>query len=109
MQTLGTEYGRQSVHPEVWLMCWERATRQKLDAGIPVVVDDVRFPNEAALVRRLGGELWRIERPGTERGPAHASEGGLDDYPLFDRRLVNDGTLIDLYQQVQSRLAPVAA
>ena len=106
MQTLGTEYGRQCVHPEVWLMCWERTAQQKLDAGIPVVVDDIRFPNEAALVRRLGGQLWRIERPGTLRSTEHASEGSLDDYPLFDRRLINDGSLLDLHERVQQIVTP---
>ncbi|MGA0848037.1 MAG: hypothetical protein ACO3PY_05475 [Pontimonas sp.] len=109
MQTLGTEWGRQCVHPQVWLMCWERLAQQKLDLGISVVCDDVRFPNEAALIRRLGGELWRIERPSTERGTSHASEGSLDDYPLFDRRLTNDGTLLRLYGQVQQIVTPVAA
>lgn len=104
MQVLGTEWGRGCVHPEVWLMCWERAAREKLDAGLSVVVDDCRFRNEATLIRRFGGELWRLERPGVERGTSHTSEGGLDDYPLFDRRLVNDGSLIDLYRQVQERL-----
>lgn len=106
LQTLGTEWGRTCVHPEVWLMCWERTAQQKLDTGIPVVVDDIRFPNEAALVRRLGGQLWRIERPGTDRSTEHASEGSLDDYPLFDRRLINDGSLLDLHERVQQILAP---
>jgi hypothetical protein len=90
-------------------MCWERLAQQKLDLGISVVVDDVRFPNEAAIVRRLGGELWRVERPGTERGTSHASEGELDDYPLFDRRVVNDGSLLQLYGEVQRVISPIAA
>lgn len=108
MQLLGTEWGRQCVHPQVWLMCWERATQQKLEAGIPVVVDDCRFPNEAALIRRLGGELWRIERPGNERQTDHASEGGLDEYPLFDRRLVNDGSLLTLHSRVREIVTPLS-
>lgn len=109
LQTLGTEFGRGCVHPRVWLMCAERSLSRHREEGHPVVFDDCRFPDEADFIRRLGGELWRIERPDTERGPAHASEGGLDDYPLFDCRLVNDGTLIDLYRQVQERLTPIAA
>jgi len=108
LQTLGTEYGRNCIHPHIWTMCAESRIRQFLGEGIPVVVDDCRFPNEAALIRRLGGELWRIERPSTERGTSHASEGSLDDYPLFDRRLTNDGTLLQLYSRVQSVVTPVA-
>jgi hypothetical protein len=71
-----------------------------------VVFDDCRFPDEADFVRRLGGELWRIERPGTERQTEHASEGGLDDYPLFDRRLINDGSLLDLHERVNQLITP---
>ena len=40
-----------------------------------VVVDDCRFPNEAAAVRKLGGEVWRIEGRGGIAGN-HASEAG---------------------------------
>ncbi len=109
MQTLATEWGRQCVHPQVWLMCWERLAQQKLELGISVVCDDVRFPNEAALIRRLGGEVWHLSRPGTGRNTTHASEGGLDDYPLFDRHLVNNGSLFDLYDRVHEILQPTPA
>lgn len=109
LQTLGTEYGRNCIHPHLWTMCAEAQIQKLLSEGTPVVVDDMRFSNEAALVRRLGGELWRVERPGTERGTSHASEGSLDDYPLFDRRLVNDGTLLQLHSQVQQIVTPIAA
>ena len=108
LQTLGTEYGRQCLHPDVWIMCMEKRLASLRQEGKFAVIDDCRFLNEAALIRRLGGELWRIERPSTERGTSHASEGSLDDYPLFDRRLTNDGTLLQLYSQVQSVVTPVA-
>jgi hypothetical protein len=102
LQTLGTEWGRDCIHPEVWLMCWEHAATRQLNNGFNVVCDDIRFPNEAALIRRLGGEIWCVTRPGTERGTSHSSEGSLDNYPLFDRRILNDGTLLNLYDRVQS-------
>jgi hypothetical protein len=106
LQTLGTEWGRDCIHPEIWLMCWERSATRHLNNGFPVVCDDIRFPNEAALIRRLGGELWCITRPNTERGTTHSSEGSLDNYPLFDRRILNDGTLLNLYDRVQSLITP---
>ena len=31
---------------------------------VDVAFDDVRFPNEAEMIRRLGGELWLVDRPG---------------------------------------------
>ena len=74
MQTLGTEWGRQLVWSDLWLRAWERRVTDELVGGRYVVVDDVRFGNEANLVRSLGGELWRINRPGIERGSDHVSE-----------------------------------
>ena len=47
LQTLGTEWGRQCIHPEIWTRCWKgRAQRHSM-----VVADDVRFPNEAAMIK----------------------------------------------------------
>jgi len=102
-QTLGTEWGRNCIHPDVWLHCWRRKAQQNLDRGIDVVVDDMRFVNEAELIRNLGGELWCIERPAVLCTTKHASEGSLDSY-LFDRRIVNDGGLLELYAQVKTRV-----
>ena len=61
-----------------------------------VVITDVRFPNEAALVRQLGGQLWQIRRPGYEAGgTGHASDtDGGEFHP--DRVLENDGSPMDL-------------
>lgn len=111
-QTLGTEWGRTCIHPDVWLHCWQRKVEQNMKRGIDVVVDDVRFPNEAQLIHNLGGELWRVERPAVVRTTSHASEGSLDDW-TFHRRIVNAGTLLELYALTKARVdamnAPVAA
>lgn len=109
LQTLGTEWGRNTVHPDVWV----RITARRLDAlvsrGIEtVVLTDVRFPNEATLIRDRGGEVWRIDRPGTERmSGGHCSENGLP-VSVIDRVIVNDGTRDDLRAAVLSawRAAP---
>lgn len=108
MQTLGTEWGRSCVTPEVWLTCWRRAAVDNLNRGVDVVVDDIRFPNEADLVRSLGGELWCIERSEAQRTTPHASEGGLDDYPTFDRRIANNNSLLSLHGQVRTIVAPLS-
>lgn len=92
LQTLGTEYGRQCIHPDIWVRCWKGRAQQYS----AVVADDVRFPNEAAMIKLLGGEIWRIDRPGVPHEHGHASEGSLDDFDGFSRRIVNDGTIDDL-------------
>lgn len=121
LQTLGTEYGRDCIHPNLWVMCAERRILDYVEQGMNVVVDDCRFPNEANLIRELGGELWHVHRPDAKLTTTHTSEGGLDNYPLFDRRIENDGTLLSLYSTIReilenngknhrtSRLRPLSA
>lgn len=96
MQTLGTEWGRVQIDPGLWISAW-RATRP---AG-RVVVDDIRFSNEAAAVREAGGIVVRIDRPGLAAG-GHESEGlGFG----ADHVIGNDGPLAQLYHEID-RLAP---
>ena len=99
LQTLGAEWGRACIHPDFWVMI-ARAEAQRIMAdGRSVVIDDVRFPNEAAMILELGGELWRIDRPGVTYSGDHSSEGGLEDIAP-DRVIVNDGTITQLMEKV---------
>lgn len=70
------------------------AMRPKLDAGDPVIVDDVRFLDEAELIRQKGGVLVHVRRPeGTTRDPETLN---LLDAVEPDIRLYNTGSLEDL-------------
>ena len=65
-----------------------------------VVITDVRFPNEAALIRQLGGQLWQIRRPGYEAGgTGHASDTDGGEFAP-DVVLENFGSLDDLRRTV---------
>jgi len=99
MQTLGTEWGRACIHPDFWVMIARAETQRIMADGGSVVIDDVRFPNEAAMIRDLGGELWRIDRPGVSYSGNHSSEGGLEDITP-DRVIVNDGTIAQLKEKI---------
>jgi len=99
MQTLGTEWGRACIHPDFWVkIARVNAERIMADGGC-VVVDDARFPNEATMIRNLGGALWRIDRPGVSYDGDHCSEGGLEDITP-DRVIVNDGTINQLLEKI---------
>lgn len=104
LQTLGTEWGRTCLHPDVWVMAWSRRTHKLLAEGYRVVCDDVRRPNEASAIRIHGGELWRIHRPGVVRTTTHVSEGSLDTYPDFHAHFINNGTLADLHRRICEHL-----
>jgi hypothetical protein len=81
---------------------WLTATRKKLNAAeawnIPVVVTDVRYPNEANMLRSRGFRLIRITRPGVA-DDQHDSETALDTYPA-DLTIENTGTVDDLRQAI---------
>jgi hypothetical protein len=98
LQTLGTEWGRGAVHPEIWIrIAMERAAQHLSFNG--VVITDVRFDNEAQAIVDAGGEVWRVTRPGwrclAEEAAAHQSEAGVSEY-LIARTIDNSGTLDDL-------------
>lgn len=100
MRTLGTEWGRGLIWQQLWVAAWE-ADVATLQAA--VAADDVRFPDEAAAVRRRGGLLIWIERPGLEADLSHASDVqlGPDDCDLV---LVNDARPGDLTRRLKAAL-----
>lgn len=102
LQWWGTEW-RRAQNPNYWL--------EKLAAALPwhedvnLFVPDVRFQNEAELIRNLGGTLIRVDRPGGPviHGMEHPSE---NDWRVVmpDVSLVNGGTLDDFRIMVQTWL-----
>ena len=63
MSVVGTDAFRNRVHKDIWVLAMERRL-----ALIPdnVVVSDVRYQNEADMIRRLGGTVIEVLRPGFE-------------------------------------------
>ncbi len=96
LQLLGTEAVRQQIDDQAWVKSLMRFVST---SPRPVVVPDVRFPNEAEAIRAAGGTVWRVDRPGIAGVSAHVSETALDGYS-FDRVLRNDGSLADLERGV---------
>jgi hypothetical protein len=98
LQTLGTQWGRDMVHQDIWAHAGEMAMTRMLAAGIEVLIDDARFDNEAAVIRKLGGVVIEVVRPGLVRG-SHASERGINP-KLIDHVVRNDGTTEDFVNRV---------
>ena len=72
MQTLGTEWGRQLIGENIWVeVVSNQIDRTTADT---VLIDDLRFENEARMVLDRGGEIWRVEREGIKYSGEHASE-----------------------------------
>jgi len=117
-QLLGTEGGRELFRQDIWVKRAEYEFVQhkavvadiqldsfgKIAGEAGMVITDVRFPNEAAWIREMGGTVIDIVRPGADGNvgvEAHASEAGYPD-ELKDYVIQNDGTLADLYLKVNT-------
>lgn len=102
MQTIGTQWGRECIGEDFWIRAWTATLPQCHH----VVVDDVRFDNEADAIRSLGGVIVRIDRPNLDvtdslEKRAHASEAGLTSVDIV---VVNDGTIDQLFGMLTDAL-----
>lgn len=91
LQLWGTQYRRAS-DPLYWIRKVHRSVvyfaRELHERHF--VITDVRYDNEANLVRSLGGELWQVTRPGCGgelEGNHSSATDGADFHP--DRILAN--------------------
>lgn len=107
LQTLGTEWGREGVHQEIWVRrAMQRATAI-VAAGGHIAITDCRFENEAQAIRRAGGSVWQVRRQAAGLAGAagrHASEAGIPER-LIDLRIENNSTLHDLEAAVEAAWA----
>jgi hypothetical protein len=131
LQLLGTEVGRR-IHEQTWTAYLMRVAERLVTEGgwyapakgwagwrvnesgfnepgplkyVGVAVPDVRFPNEADAIKKVGGRMWLVDRPGiglTGAASKHASETSMEGY-AYDA-VVPNGTLETLEERVRSVL-----
>jgi hypothetical protein len=88
-----------SIDEEIWLRAALAKVQEANEAGVPVVITDVRYRNEAESLVRAGFHLIHINRPGIPQLD-HESERDLG--PEDARYLVqNDGDLAHLGKQLE--------
>lgn len=95
LQTLGTEWARDLIAQDIW----RRILLHKVEmqAGHPVVVDDLRFADEAVGLKKAGFTIIRMCRNGSGTGSSHRSEGQEFD---VDLTLDNDEEISSLHAQL---------
>jgi hypothetical protein len=59
MQLFGTDFVRDMIHPDFWVL---RMKQELLKSQDDIIIDDIRFDNEADLVRELGGLVIHMNR-----------------------------------------------
>jgi len=97
LQKIGTSL-RNDFHKNIWVI----TTLQSFCCDKIFIISDVRYCNEADLIREKGGILIRLEgdpaevRKNSKRDLNHTSETDLDDYPNFDFIFDNSGFKYEL-------------
>lgn len=97
MQTLGTLWGRGCVSNDVWVRLCAQEITSKIEEGADnIIITDVRFNDEAMLVKSLGGVVFRVLRDTQDVGlSGHPSEAGVSDV-FIDSDIFNYTSIDDL-------------
>jgi hypothetical protein len=109
LQYMGTEVMRQNLHSDIWALSVEKKLIGHAIARPwqDFVISDVRFPNEVAMIRRLGGQIWHVRRGdlpewfGKNPEDVHASETAWNN-EKFDHVIYNDYAIHDLKKAVDN-------
>lgn len=92
---------------------WIKALFDQIPVGAHWIISDVRYPNEANMIKSLGGIIVKIERTHDDRPPAlsmqdgrdpsHSSEALVDSIDA-DALIVNNKSLADLKESIRHTL-----
>lgn len=101
LQVTGTEAVRDILGPDTWVNKW--ADQVSASTADVVLTCDVRFINEYDALKELGGNLWRIDRPGLDIGDSHSSER---DWQImkWDKLIINNDPRSELPAKVDAAL-----
>ena len=122
LQEFGTECMRKGFYDGIWVSVIKKEIVNNPTTNF--VIPDVRFPNEANMLKSIYGEVWRVRRGGdpvwfrmyqdigVEPQDVHESEWRWANV-AFNEVIDNIGTLEELKSQVKGRLVskqhPVSA
>ena len=130
LQLLGTDCGREIIHPDIWVNSLMSEYKSKLSSNNPVddldweprfiypnwIITDTRFPNELEAVEKREGITIRVNRSKSRKVflmnahetintfyKEHPSETALDN-STFDYEIINDGTISELIDKMRNIL-----
>lgn len=99
MQLLGTEFGRNLIHPDVWVRLAMKGYNKDKDW----IFTDVRFENEVKAIRKAGGVIWKIKGRG-EYTDKHESEEFSKNFRDADYNIDNSTTIAALEKKISDEL-----
>lgn len=108
MQTLGTEWGRNLIQPNIWVDTLFEYVDGVVDDVDFATITDVRFLNEIESVKKRNGILVKVQRDEVDNnGDSHLSETELDYFADWDYIIDNNGTLADLQNSASTLLREI--
>lgn len=82
LQLLATDCVRECIDQNYWIRKWFGRFESEISCnraiGKIILVDDVRFNNEAYIIKAFGGQIVEIVTPDKPVLDSHASEQGID-------------------------------
>lgn len=101
LQDLGVG-GRKIIDRGIWI---NHVMKQIGGVDDRVVIADVRFANEANLIKESeGSQIWRVKRVGYGPVNNHVSESEMDGYKV-DQIFINNGSIDELQHLIQIRMS----
>ena len=106
MQAVGHTF--RLIHQDTWTKLAEQNLQKlasKFEKVRAFIITDIRYDNEAEMVKRLGGQIWSVVRPSlsldteSQAWRNHPSEGGISK-DFVNRQITNDASLNVLYDRV---------
>lgn len=76
MQSVGA-WGRETFGENIWVDMLR--DKIKLHPNSRIIIDDLRYDNEAKMIRDLGGEVWEVVRKDFSYSGEHSSEKGISE------------------------------
>tara|TARA_B100000900_G_scaffold411094_1_gene430105 strand:- start:5169 stop:5762 length:594 start_codon:yes stop_codon:yes gene_type:complete len=116
LQLFGTDCMRNGFYDGIWVSLVKQELQKNPEQNY--VIPDVRFENEAKMIRSLGGKICQVRRGpdplwfrlykdlGQEPADVHKSEWAWANVQM-DYVLANDSTLEDLKSLVRDHLASI--
>lgn len=105
MQLLGTEYGRNMIRKDIWIIRALMEIDKNLENGYGTIISDVRFENEADLIREKNGIIIHITRPTLDVSSEkykHESEGGIKKEKTDI--ILNNNTSLEVFKKTVTDL-----
>jgi len=97
MQLIGTNAGRNIVHPSIWINA-TMVDYEKGNRNPNWIITDLRFPNEAEAIKKRNSILIRLERPIEQRWPGLYAE--YQNYKAAQEKLFFLADSVDMNVEV---------